>query len=138
MLDETNVIEAVSLDLLKRGYAILEECRVESNDVDIVASWPESGAKMFISAVGVPGSKAEIGKPEVSCTESQVFYCTSKAVISVMKMQGACKFSPGDRVALAFPDTPLFREQLNGQRPVLDSFGIDVFLVTEEKNVEKL
>lgn len=40
-----------------------------------------------------------------------------------------------DQIALAFPDTPGFRKYLAAEKPVLDSFGIEVFLVTEEKSV---
>ena len=138
MLNETDVIGAVSLDFLQRGYSILEKCTVDSNDVDIVASWPESGAKMFISAVGVPRSSAGKEEPEASCTESQIFYCISRAIIGAMGMKDSCKFSPGDRLALAFPDTPGFREQLRAQEPFLNSFGVEVFLVNEEKKIEKL
>ena len=138
MLDETDVIEAIALDLLKRGFFILRKTREDHNDVDIVASWPETGAKILISAAGVSGSKAGRGRLEASYTESQIFYSISRAVRSALLMKGDLKFKPGDRLALAFPDTPGFREQLTAQKPVLDSFGIEVSLVSEDKKVRKL
>ena len=138
MLDETDVIEAISLDLLKRGFSILRKSREDYDDVDIVANWPESGAKILISAVGVSPSRAGRGKLEASYTESQIFYSISRAVRSALRMKGDLKFKSGDRLALAFPDTPGFREQLSAQKPVLDSFGIEVSLVTEDRKVKRL
>jgi hypothetical protein len=137
MLDETDVIEAISLDLLRRGFSILRKSRKDLNDIDIVARWPESGTKILISAVGMSRSRAGRGKLEASYAESQLFYSISRAILSSLKMKGDLKFKPGDRLALAFPDTPRFREHLSAQKPVLDSFGIEVSLVTEEKEVKR-
>lgn len=138
MLVETDVIEAISLDLLNRGFSILRKSREALNDIDIVARWPETGAKILISAVGMSRSRAGRGKLEASYTESQIFYSVSRAILSALKMKGDLKFRPGDRIALAFPDTPRFREHLTAQKPALDSFGIEVSLVTEEKQVKRL
>ncbi len=138
MLDHAGIIEAISLDLLKRGYAILEECTVDYHSVDIVADSPESGAKMFINVFGLPQAKTAEKVIEGSETESQVFYSVSRAIVGSMSMKGACKFNPGDQLVMAFPGTARFREYLSGQKPVLDTFGIDVILVTEEKTIEKL
>jgi hypothetical protein len=137
MLDETDVIEAISLDLLERGFSIVRKSKEALNDVDIVAKWPETGAKILVSAVGMSRSRAGRGKLEASYTESQIFYSISRAVLSALKMKGDLKFKPGDRIALAFPDTPQFRKQLRAQKPVLDSFGIEVSLVSEERKVKR-
>jgi hypothetical protein len=137
MLDETDVIEAISLDLLDRGFSILRKSREALNDIDIVAKWPETGAKILVSAVGMSRSRAGRGKLEGTYTESQIFYSVSRAVLSALRMKGDLKFNAGDRITLAFPDTPKFREQLRAQKPVLDSFGIEVSLVKEDKKVNK-
>ena len=138
MLDETDVIEAISLDLLERGFSIVRKSKEALNDIDIVAKWPETGAKILVSAVGMSRSRAGRGKLEATYTQSQIFYSISRAVLSALKMKGDLKFKPGDRIALAFPDTPQFRKQLRAQEPVLDSFGIEVSLVSEERRVKRL
>ncbi len=138
MLDETDVVEAITLDLLQRGFSVLRKSRKELTDIDIVAKWQESGAKIFISAVGMARSKAGRGKLETTYAETQIFYSISRAILSAMRIKGDLKFRPGDRIALAFPDTPRFRQRLNAQKPVLDSFGIEVSLVTEDKKVSRL
>jgi hypothetical protein len=138
MLEDLDVAAAVSHDLLKKGYSILRKCRADRNDVDIVARLPETGAKLFISAAGVASSRAGREKLAEVYTESQLFHCVSRGIHSAFRIHGDHKFIPGDQIALAFPDTPGFRKYLNAEKPVLDSFGIKVFLVTEEKNVTVL
>ena len=132
MLDESDVIEAVSRHLLEKGYAIIEK---SGTDVDIIARKPESGGKILISAAGVARSKAGRGKLEASYAESQIFRSVTKSLYSALTMNKADEFSTGDRIALAFPDTPAFRRYLNAEKPVMDSLGIKIFLVTEEKDV---
>jgi hypothetical protein len=137
LLDESDVIEAISLDLLEKGFSILRKSRQALDDIDIVAKWPETGAKILVSAVGMSHSRAGRGKLEATYTQSQIFYSISRAVLSALRMKGDLKFKLGDRIALAFPDTPQFRNQLSAQKPALDSFGIEVSLVTEERKVKK-
>jgi hypothetical protein len=138
MLDDTEVATAVSHELLKKGYSILRKHRANRNDVDIVARLPKKGAKLFISAAGVASSKAGREKLSDVYTESQLFHCVSRGLHSALRIHSDYKFIPGDQIALAFPDTPGFRKYLSAEKPVLDSFGIKVFLVTEERNVVTL
>jgi hypothetical protein len=138
MLDDTDVAEAVSHDLLMKGYSILRKHRADHNDVDIVARSPETGTKLFISAAGVASSQAGREKLAEVYTESQLFHCVSRGIHSALRIHGDYKFIPGDQIALAFPDTPGFRKYLSAEKPVLDSFGIKVFLVTEKKGVTTL
>ena len=138
MLDKSDVATAVSHHLLEEGYSILRKRPAARNDVDIIARLPETGAKLFISASGVASSKA--GREEMAeiYTESQLFQCISRGIRSALRIHGDYKFISGDQIALAFPDTPGFRKYLAAEKPVLDSFGIKVFLVAEEKNVVTL
>jgi len=135
MLDDTDVIEAVSCDLLQKGYAILRKSRSDRNDVDIVARWSETGNKIFVSAAGVASSKAGRERLEEVYTESQLFNCVTRGIHSALRMEGTEKFAPGDQIALALPDTPGFRNYMNAEKTILDSLGIKVLLVTEDKNV---
>jgi hypothetical protein len=135
MLGDSDIATAVSHHLLKEGYSILRKRRADRNDVDIIARLPETGAKLFISAAGVASSKVGREKLSEVYTESQLFHCVSRGIHSALRIHGDFKFISGDQIALAFPDTPGFRKYLAAEKAVLDSFGIKVFLVTEEKNV---
>jgi hypothetical protein len=138
MLDDNDVAAAISHHLLKTGYSILRKHRADHNDVDIVARSPETGVKLFVSAAGVASSKAGREKLAEVYTESQLFHCISRGIHSALRIHGDYKFIPGDQITLAFPDTPGFRKYLIAEKPVLDSFGVKVFLVTEEKSVVTL
>jgi hypothetical protein len=135
MLDENDVIETVSAYLQKRGYTILRKSRKDPRGVDIVVRDPESKSRLMISATGIAPSKAGRGKLEKSYTESQVFYCVTRAVYSALRTHGTNQFKPGDQIALAFPDSPGFRKYLSAEKAVLDSLAVKIFLITEEKKV---
>jgi hypothetical protein len=138
MLDENEVMEAVSFYLLERGYAILQESATDRRGVDIVAYHPESKAKIFVSVAGIARSKAGRGKLETAYTESQVLRSVARGIYSAMKMGTPDHFIPGDQIAIGFSDTPTFRKYLEAEKPVMDSFGIKIFLVSEEKKITVL
>jgi hypothetical protein len=138
MLEKADVIDAVSFDLLKKGYVIVRKSPTGEHDTDLVARHPETKARILISASGAARSKAGRGKLEESYLEARVFRCVTKSIYSAMKVHGADRFDPGDRIALAFPDTPTCHKYLSAEKPILDSLGITVFLVSEDKKVETL
>jgi hypothetical protein len=138
MLDENGVAEAVSLYLLERGYAVSQQQTTDRSGADIIAYHPESKAKMFVSTVGIARSKAGRGKLEAAYTESQVLRAVARGVTSALTMRTPDRFVPGDRIAVSFPDTPMFRTYLEAEKPVMDSFGIQIFLVSEDKKITML
>jgi hypothetical protein len=138
MLEENEVMEAVSLYLLERGYAILQESATDPRGVDIVAYRPEVELKLFVSVAGIAHSKAGRGKLEDTYTESQVLRSVARGIYSAMKIGAPNHFTPGDQIAIGFPDTPTFRKYLEAEKPVMDSFAIKIFLVSEEKKVTVL
>ncbi len=135
MLDQEDVIEAVSLDLLEKGYAILNKPGSDHEGADIVARDSRSGAKIFVSAAGAARSEAGRGKLEAEYTETQLFRCVARSVHGAMRLQGEDRFNSGDHIALAFPDIPGCRKYLDAEKPVLEALGIKVFLVGEDKKV---
>jgi hypothetical protein len=138
MLDENDVIDAVSFYLLETGYTIVYRSSTDRQGVDIVARHHVSGARIFISVAGVARSKAGKGKLEMAYTESQVFRSVTRAIYSALKKQEAGQFEPGDQIALAFPDLPSFRKYLNAEKSVMDALRVKIFLVTEKKSVVML
>jgi hypothetical protein len=138
MLEENDVIAAVCTDLLRKGYAILKNATSPRQDVDLVAREPETGVKVFVSAAGAARSEAGRGKLEESYNEFRLFRCVTRSIHGALRIRGANKFGEGDHIALAFPDAPGCRKYLVAEKPVLDSLGIKVFLVNEDKDVHVL
>jgi hypothetical protein len=135
MLDEEQVLEAVSLELLEKGYTVVRKSTEDPREVDMVARDPESGGRILISAAGVARSKAGRGKLAARYTESQVFRLVMRGFHSALRMRKTGEFNPGDRIGLAFPDVPALRKYLSAEKPVIDALAVKIFLVTEEKKV---
>jgi hypothetical protein len=135
MLDKEGVTEAVTLDLLKRGYSILNKPKGRRKGADIIARDPDSKARMFISAAGRVRPKEGTKKPQVIRTESQVLACMSRSVYTALRMHDEDQFSPGDQIALAFPDVSECQKYLAVEKPVLDSLGVKIFVVKDNKEV---
>ena len=133
MLDENDVIEAVSLHLLEKGYSIVQKSR--RGEIDIVARGPQSKAKLLVSATGAARPRAGGEKPQRSWTESQVFRALTRSIASALMIRHTGQFDPGDQIALAFPDLPAVRKYLSAEKPVMDCLSVRFFLVTPEKNV---
>ncbi len=138
MLDEKEVLEAITLDLLAKGYGILDKAMVHHGDVDIVARQLKTGAKLFITAAGIARSTAGRGKLEQQFTERQLFHSVARSINGAFKTGDRERFNPGDKIALAFPDIPGYKKYLTVQKPILDSLGIIVFLVSEDGAVRTL
>jgi hypothetical protein len=129
------VIEALTLDLLRRGYSILNKPRGRRKGADIIARDPDSKVRMFISAAGRARPKDEAEKQQVIRTESQVLACMSRSVYTALRMHDENQFSPGDQIALAFPDVSECQKYLAVEKPVLDSLGVKIFVVKDNKDV---
>lgn len=135
MLDKEGVTEAVTLDLLKRGYSILKKPRGRRRGADIIARDPGSKSRMFISSAGRARSKEEAERPLQIRTESQVLACMSRSIYTALRMRDENQFSPGDQIALAFPDVSECQKYLAVEKPVLDSLGVKILLVKDNKEV---
>ncbi len=135
MLDEDEIVEVVSRYLLEKGYAILQTSGPGAN---IIAREPESDARILISATGFPGSKARMEKLGASYVESQIFRSVTKGISHALRLSKTDDFRTGDSIALVFPDTPAFRKYLTGEKSIMSSLGIKIFLVTEDNNIVRL
>jgi hypothetical protein len=135
MLNKDDVVEALLLDFLNKGYSILTKGTGRTKGADIIARDPESRRKFFVSAAGPTrqeASKYEKGSPR---TESQALQCMTRSVYSALRMRREDRFGPGDQIALAFPDGPACRKYLAMQKSAFDSLGVKVFVVKKDKEV---
>lgn len=128
MLDENQVVSAVCTHLTNGGYQIIQQLGTTNQGIDIIATPPNGSNRLLIEAKGGTSSRvgsARYGKPY---DENQVFDRVGKGFFTA-----GCLYSQyqkaGDQVALAFPDSVLFRKYLTTVKPALRTLGIDVYLV---------
>jgi hypothetical protein len=138
MLYKDDVTEAVSLDLLKRGYSIVNKPKGRRKGADIIARDPDSKKRLFISIAGQERAEASSEKPQSVRTESQALQCMTRSVYSALSMRNEDQFGPGDQIALVFPEGPQCRKYLAVQKPVFDSLGVKVMVVKEDQKVDVL
>jgi hypothetical protein len=138
MITRNDITEAVSLDLLKKGYSIAERPKGRHKGADIIARDPETKARLFVSAAGRTRSEIAADKPRTAHTESEVLHCMVKSIHSALRTRKEDKFSRDDKIALAFPDAPECLRYLDAEKPVLDSLGVKIILVNEKKEVREL
>lgn len=138
MLHKEDITEAVCLDLVKRGYSVWKKPHGRKKGADVIAQEPKTKVKMFISTAGRAASEAAGDEPHAVRTESQVLECMTKSLYSALRTRHENKFSPGDEIVLAFPDEPGCRKYLCAEKPVLDSLGVKILVVKENKEVSTL
>ncbi len=133
MLDENDVLEAVSLHLLEKGYYIVE--KPAGGEVDIIAREPQSKARLLVSATRISPLSGSKGKPQSSWTESQIFQALASSIAKVLMIRHTAELGPDDQIALAFPDLPTVRKYVNTEKCIMDCLNLRFFLVSPEKNV---
>ena len=136
MLSKEDVATAVSHNFLKRGYSILKKPKGRRKGADVIARDPESQIRVFVSAAGRTPTEAAAAGLDAPHTESEVLKCMTRSVYSVLRMRDENQLSPADQIALAFPDVPECHRYLSAQKPFLDSIGVKIILVNEDKEVK--
>ena len=135
MLNENEVVHAVCRHLEKAGYHILQRCSTNDQGIDIIAKHPSQTGRLLIEAKG--GTSAREGSPrfDKGFNRSQVFDRVAKCFYTTAHMY-TVERNDGDSVAMAFPDTILFRDYLHRIKSVTDKLGFSVFLVRDDHSVE--
>src|SRR6266404_3139709 len=108
MLDENDVVEAVCYHLEVKGYRILQRCSTKQHGIDIIAESPSMKGRLLIEAKGGTSSRDGSARFEKGFNRTQVFDRVAKGFFTTACMY--CDRKDGDEVAMAFPDTPLFRD----------------------------
>lgn len=135
MLDENDVTDAVANYLEEQGFRIIQKLNSTQQGIDLKAK-NQSELEYWVETKGETSSRpgsARHGKPY---TASQVFDRVSKGTYTAIEMRQ--KAQSCVMVALAVPDTPMFRKYLMPILPAFNALGIRVFLVSESKGVFEL
>jgi len=136
MLDENQIVDAVCAYLEAKGYEIVQSLHTHQKGIDIVARNPTTGAGYLIEAKGGTSSRRGTERHGEEFKSSQVMVRVSKASYTTMCLLNSPERGQGDRVAMAFPDTPPFRRLVEKIRQPLNALHIDTFWISEDGQVK--
>lgn len=131
MLTEDDVVEAACRYLGTSGYRVIQRCATTQRGEDIVAT-DETGTTIHVEAKGETSNRAtsaRFGKP---FSRSQCSDHVANAFYTVSAIRSS---HPNDRVAMAFPDTPLHREYIGRIDEARRALRIEVFWVDPDHGV---
>lgn len=131
MLNENEVVEALCCHLKAQGYDILQKCSVKQRGIDIIAKHPEGRGRLLIEAKGGAAANPGTARYGKDFDRNQVFDRVAKGFFTAACMEQ----KSGDVVALAFPDSRLFREYLDKLRSSTEKLGITIYLVQPDCSV---
>ena len=136
MLNENDVVNDVCRHLEGAGYEILQRCSTTDQGIDIIARHPSHRGRLLVEAKGGTSAREGSARFEKGFKRSQVFDRVAKCFYTAAQMytDGSAN---GDSVAMAFPDTPLFRDYLGRIKVVTGKLDFLVFLVKEDHSVER-
>ena len=131
MLSEDDVVSAVCDYLKKNGYHVVSSCTTKQQGVDVVAENQSSKSMLRVEAKGETSNdptSARFGKP---FDNAQVH----SHVAGAFHAAAAMLSDNGDRVAMAFPDTPLHRRYVERIGEAIRRLDLAVFWVGAGRDV---
>ena len=138
MLYEVHIVEAVCGKLIKLGYTIDQKLETTQQGFDIIASKnnQEQSVKLYIEAKGETSSQEGTNRFGKVFTSGQVREHIGQALYKVAEIfsldQPTCEI----RAAIALPKNKNHLDQVKKIQKALDRWGIVVFWVSDELNVE--
>ena len=91
----------------------------------------------MIEAKGGTSTRQGSARFEKGFNRSQVFDRVAKCLYTAAQMYTEANGN-ADRAAMAFPDTPIFRDYLSRDKQVTDKLQITIFLVKEDNRVNEV
>jgi len=135
VLNENDVVNAVCRYLEGSGYKVLQRCSTTNQGIDIIAKHPSELGRLLVEAKGGTSAREGSARFEKGFNRSQVFDRVAKCFYTAAEMHTE---NANDSIAMAFPDTPLFRDYLGRIKTVTDKLGFPVFVVNENSSVQAL
>jgi hypothetical protein len=130
MLLEDDVVDAVVDSLSKHGWTIESVAHAHERGDDIVAA--KRGVLLLVEAKGAGSSKPGTKRYGQPFTGNQVGSHVGVAVVRALRWASLGEVRP----ALACPDNPHHRGQVDPIALALEKVGIGVFWVTEDRHVQ--
>lgn len=130
MLLEDDVVDAVVKFLSQHDWRIDSVAHAHERGDDIVAM--KDGARLLVEAKGAGSSKPGTKRYGLPFTGNQVGSHVGVAVVRALRWVSTNEPRP----ALAFPDDPGHRRQVDPIAPALERIGIGVFWVSDDGLVQ--
>jgi hypothetical protein len=131
LLNENEVIRLLVAHLTAEGLQVTHASHTRQQGPDLIFEEPKSGSRLLIEAKGETSSKAESGDFGNVYRSGKTKHQVAIGFYQAVRMKYTLS-RPGDRIGLAFPDTPAFRLHIEPILPVLRRLGLPVFLVAEK------
>lgn len=125
------MIDGLCGHLERQGYSIDQRLHTTQQGVDIIATNRSNGCRLLVEAKGATSSREGSARYGMGFTGSQVFDRVAKGVFTTLKLRAQYPDRQHTEVALAVPDLPGFRRQLEAVKRELSAAGLRVFLVAE-------
>lgn len=132
MLTENDVVEAVSLYLIKNGYEIKQKLTTIQTGIDIVAMNPD-GIHCYIEAKGATSSKSESLRYGKEFNQSQVKTHVGMALVAAFKLMNEF---PKAEVMIALPNNTNHKTLITNMAIPISKSGVKVLLVSEQGIVQ--
>lgn len=127
VLLEDDVVDAVVVLLEDSGWTIESVAHAHERGDDIVAI--KGGVRLRVEAKGAGSSKPRTKRYGLPFTRNQVGSHVGVAVVRALKWA-----SRGEgRAAVAFPDNPHHRAQVDAIAPALAKVGVGIFFVNDNR-----
>jgi len=136
-LTENDVIRAVCNFLKQSGYQIDQQLNTTQRGDDIIAT-KTSGTKMTlcIEAKGATSARKNSNRYGRPFDSAQIKVHVAEAVFKSIQVLNRNSQNLYIQAGIAFPDETLHHKYLDLVRPKLDSMGVVVFWVKDEKTVK--
>jgi hypothetical protein len=137
-MDENEIINAVCSHLERTGFSITQRLHTTEQGIDVKARESSTGKLLYIEAKGGTSSRVGSNRFGKDYSPSQVFDRVAKGILTTMETRAAYAGDPKVSVALAVPDSPLFRRHLDAVASQVASLEIRVFMVAANGAVAEL
>jgi hypothetical protein len=132
-LDENALVRVVCRYLARKGWQVVSSCTTRQRGIDIVAEHPQKKLRIEIEAKGATSSWQ--GSPKFGKTwkSSGVSHRVSGAVYAAAKLVQTRK--RGTIVALAFPDSPAYRDYVAEIELALKKLRVELIWVRSRRTI---
>jgi hypothetical protein len=137
VLNENDIVDAVCCYLSGADYAILQRCTTKEHGIDVIAKDIATGKRLLLEAKGGTSTREGSARFNLPFTRNQVFDRVSKCLYTTFRML-VNAHDQNAEVAMAFPDTPLFREHVEAIAPITTKLGLRIFMVAEDHSVKEI
>jgi hypothetical protein len=137
ILNENQVIDIIREHLISLGFTKCSVNYTGSTGIDLEACNPTTGEEYAVECKGETSSKSDSRKYGQGFNSGKVEHSVGRAVYTTLK-----QWSPDRdgkyRVAMGFPDSPLYRKHVEAIKTALDRIGIVVFFASKNGEVNTM